>query len=858
MPDPTSLTEIAAAITELMADGQARTEEGIAAALAARGVDLGPRPGELVGSVLDDDVLVPSLLMPLDDGQHVLLPALLHGRTVTHRLSAQEFEHDYLEALPDLAGFWVLTEDATYRRLTDGSEIDECFGGIDDQRLADRGITIDRRMAVWLLEPGTLARAGVAAGDIVGVTVRSDGFELAPVEIAGSGEDLTTGLAVFADALEPVDLNELIWSACVSAPGLFGTPIPPLSDLLPEAGLTWQGEQIAPAGFDFDRWRADYRLADIAELHRLDPDRAQAVLAVTQLYDGVAALVARARQYDDPADVLDDPSPVDLPGLPLDQEAQRVVLGALAEPDVAEAVLTETLGPRADGAAALGLFAETMEPRAPRSARVALRWLRGKALERLGDALAAEAAFEEARSLDPGWEPLLMDLARYAGDRGDAERGLSLARQAGLPDDDRLVEVLLHFRPVDRSDLGRNEPCWCGSGRKYKVCHRGRETVRLAERAVWLYEKARTYLHDGPWRFDLLDLAEARSAYSEDPMAHFEALEDPLVQDAVLFEGGAFAAFLADRGVLLPEDERSLAEQWLLAERSVFEVEEVRPGLGFTARDVRTGDRLDVRERTASRQLQTGTYICARLVPAGGTVQCFGGLEPVPLHQRDVLLELLDSEPDPRDLVEFLTARFAPPVLQNTEGEDLLHCEAVLRTTDPDALAGALDRTYERVDGGDPRWHETVTTYGTDRIRATLVLDDDALRVETNSDARMDRVLAALRDLQPDLELVEDVRRPLEDLPRPGGGRGAPSTGGGTALDPATDPEVLAMLEEVVRRHEAAWLDEQIPALSGVTPRQAAADPTRRPDLIRLIDSFPPATGPGQMDPQRLRAALGL
>jgi preprotein translocase subunit SecA len=23
----------------------------------------------------------------------------------------------------------------------------------------------------------------------------------------------------------------------------------------------------------------------------------------------------------------------------------------------------------------------------------------------------------------------------------------------------------------DREKIGRNEPCWCGSGKKYKLCH---------------------------------------------------------------------------------------------------------------------------------------------------------------------------------------------------------------------------------------------------------------------------------------------------------------------------------------------------------------------------------------------------
>jgi hypothetical protein len=59
--------------------------------------------------------------------------------------------------------------------------------------------------------------------------------------------------------------------------------------------------------------------------------------------------------------------------------------------------------------------------------------------------------------------------------------------------------------------------------------------------------------------------------------------------------------------------------------------------------------------------------------------------------------------------------------------------------------------------------------------------------------------------------------------------------------------------------YETAWLDEAIPALAGHTPRECANDPTRRPDLIRLLDSFPQDNGqPGTMSPTRLRTVLGL
>ena len=66
------------------------------------------------------------------------------------------------------------------------------------------------------------------------------------------------------------------------------------------------------------------------------------------------------------------------------------------------------------------------------------------------------------------------------------------------------------------------------------------------------------------------------------------------------------------------------------------------------------------------------------------------------------------------------------------------------------------------------------------------------------------------------------------------------------------------VLDSFARASEAAWLDESIPALRGLTPRQAAADPTRRDDLVRLLEEFAGFTGPGMMDVGRLRDALGV
>ena len=870
------------------------TEDRLTAALADRGVDLGDDPDETLAEALDD---ADGLVMVLADERWAALPALLAGRVFTHQLTGPEVEHDILDVNPDLEPVALLTAREDYQRLADGSPMVQVLVPFDTDILTRRGVPPDviGDHGALLLPPGYLQGKGLRDGDVVALGLAGDGLVLESVPtpvvtaetVAGLGQRLSAILDDEPD--EPVLLDAAVCTACADDPTLFTEPLPPLRAALDACGLAHDGDLLATRGFDIRRWRVEQRCAAIARVHDLDDDEALAVLAIVRLYEqvadlhaaavaahedgGEAALAAFAAEFTDqpelsPADPHSDHGADTTTFRPA---TMRKITGFLAEPAVAEAVLAETIGSGSQGAAALGLFAETLEPLALPAARPALRWLRGKAHERLGDIAQAEAAYQAAESLDPQWPPMLVDLARYAGDRGDAARGLALLRRAGTPADHGLADLLKHFQAESRSDLGRNHPCWCGSGRKYKKCHLGHEQLPLDERAAWLYQKAGIFLVDGPWREAVLDAAQVRVQFSEAPDALLGALGDPLVTDAVLFEGGAFADFVATRGALLPEDERSLAEQWLLIDRSVYEIERVRRGAGFTMRDVRTGDVHEVRERTASQSVTAGALVCARVVPTGDTSQIFGGIEPVALHERDELIELLDSEPDPLDLVAFLTRRLAPPALLNTEGDPLVLCEATLRTDDPAVLAAELDQTYQRE---DTHWIEYVITDGAEYIRATLRLDGPDLTIHTNSEARIDRVLATVHALDPTLTMVDQSRRPARDAREAAtlvdraaaAGEDAVSSdsvssdsvSSDSALDPA-DPAVVAALDQFIRDYEQKWLDEPIPALAGHTPRQAAADPTRRGDLIRLLDSFPAHhDNPGVMNPDRLRTALHL
>ena len=76
-------------------------------------------------------------------------------------------------------------------------------------------------------------------------------------------------------------------------------------------------------------------------------------------------------------------------------------------------------------------------------------------------------------------------------------------------------------------------------------------------------------------------------------------------------------------------------------------------------------------------------------------------------------------------------------------------------------------------------------------------------------------------------------------------------------------PDVRAALEEVMSEMEDRWVDESVPALGGLTPRQAKDDPTRREDLLALLREFeqrelPDGAPFATFNVARLRAKLGL
>jgi hypothetical protein len=450
----------------------------------------------------------------------------------------------------------------------------------------------------------------------------------------------------------PVELVDLFAGLCLRRPGVLLHPMAPMSELCVAAGLEVRNNHV---GDGPDAWR-NMRRGDRA--HR-----------AYDIFDGDHETAHRVLETIETLEDLSS-SATDL----------RAAYGSMDDPEIGPVVLELSAG--ADALEDDAEFEADARAMVAHLVAVARRdddksWahlLAALVEERTYSVLAAEAHLHAAYSANPEFGPIIDRMAWYASDRGDAPAAVRWWRQVdGDPGELAIVE---DFAKPARSAMGRNEPCWCGSGRKFKACHLNAVAQPpLPDRVGWLCRKATSYLarRGGEAATDIEELCRCRATDPDDQGSVEAAMDDPIVIDGALTEMGWFETFLEARGPLLPEDEQLLAQSWLLVERTVFEIVEVHTGTGLVVRDLRTGDVLDVRERTMSRHTQVGDLWCARAVPDGESHQFIGGLFIVAPGTEIGLLELLDVG-DPFALCEWVRNLNSPPRLATREGEPLVAC----------------------------------------------------------------------------------------------------------------------------------------------------------------------------------------
>ncbi|GAC1351167.1 MAG: hypothetical protein NVSMB1_01580 [Polyangiales bacterium] len=432
------------------------------------------------------------------------------------------------------------------------------------------------------------------------------------------------------------------------------------------------------------------------------------------------------------------------------------------------------------------------------------------------------------------------------------------------------------------SKPGRNEPCPCKSGKKYKNCHLIEEGNVLAasNRAMRLHEMERSLadrllnfsvsLYGEEWLRDILDRVGSDGGGGilgfVVPCSVYESV---LEQDSILDQFLASAEASAGR---LTDSERA----WLNAQKrswiSVWEVLEVTPGVGLSVRDFFTGEARWVIERSGSRSLSPRDCVLSRVVDFEG-MSVFCGMHPRSLPPRPAAffvesirkLLKLGAKIIPASLLrakvpfegwllswgklveQIDREREVVPTLQNTDGDPLLitrdHFEfdpihrptieaELAKLSDEagdDETASSAERSFTFHRPGNAmhkQWDNTVV--GRADLRASkFVLETNSIRRADDLQAKVEGTLKAI------------VRHRLRDHQDPAAalrtGRDSLAKSRAPESDDSATPEMIEALRQFKTQHYQGWLDTPLPALSGLTPRAAAAKPSKRKQVMLIM-----------------------
>ncbi|MDQ4093161.1 MAG: SEC-C metal-binding domain-containing protein [Actinomycetota bacterium] len=492
-----------------------------------------------------------------------------------------------------------------------------------------------------------------------------------------------------------------------------------------------------------------------------------------------------------------------------------------------------------------------------REEKAAVALVAARAAEGAGDSTTACNLLDEALTLRPGLEPALHDAAQYAAARGDYLTADRYLRRSDMPSPLRpgLSEAIAATATATAHDVGRNSPCPCGSGRKFKACCQRDAVPALSTRTQLVYALLGTYAERAPgieMITPLIDRIEDEERYAM------------FFLDLVLFKGGLVERFLAARGHWLRPDERQLVEDWRQIPVSLYEAVDVVRDTSVTLRTLPDGDPIRLADTMFAHSAQRLDLFCGRLLHDGSEPRLLALPVHVPRHRRRELVNLLASDPSIERIADFFAPE--PPIqFRNSDGDDLYECSVTYRVPHPeqtfDRLIQRLTQTGDELIG----WHRQVPD-GRVLSLGQIHRAGEDFTVTANSLARLAELEAQLRDVAPDAVERDRYAQRLSQDPGDRQARTAILESYLVNTTSAADADEPA--DRMSRDVEAGWLDTP-GVIDDLSPREAAAssDPAILTELRSTLDDVEAtllqAQRAGQptaglMSPHRLRDALAL
>lgn len=300
--------------------------------------------------------------------------------------------------------------------------------------------------------------------------------------------------------------------------------------------------------------------------------------------------------------------------------------------------------------------------------------------------------------------------------------------------------------------------------------------------------------------------------------------------------------FTGQPGQLLSVEERAALEALKGAWFSLFETQEVKLDQGIQLLDLVTGAKVFVHERLATRQMARLDLILAWLVRIKDHYELTGAACNVPRPFREQVLRVMkqklkkarkarpkatDQElllgiaaPAQRTLREAVT-QWRPPTVVNIDGQEMLLCEAIFDVPDPEGVRRKLvtkpsiveDQDEERLLWIDRRRRKQLAPGPL--LLGTITITGGRMVLQTKSRERLERGKRVLsrhlgRLARHRIDTIKDLDVALSEPSRPR-----------PPQDEIPSEERAELVSAVLMEHMMRWVDMEIPALGGMTPRKA-------------------------------------
>ena len=226
------------------------------------------------------------------------------------------------------------------------------------------------------------------------------------------------------------------------------------------------------------------------------------------------------------------------------------------------------------------------------------------------------------------------------------------------------------------SAIGRNEPCPCGSGKKYKKCCMAKENV--IDLQAYRESRAEEGLRGEILKFATGqrfsdEMVEAFSFYNkggieqtllkQNPLENIRFLDWFIHEHKLAKEDKPVIMLFGDlRAKNLDEDQRKLLEEWQQSFLGAFEVISVEDDV-LRLTDIFTDAEHHIEDASASEEVETGEIIVARMTSSWGKKKLGGAPIILSPEKKQKLADAINAQfgeyrqehPD-ADLSEFLSA----------------------------------------------------------------------------------------------------------------------------------------------------------------------------------------------------------